>query len=122
MITTKWVMPTIHWDFFNLRVGITISRLLNLKKAAELLPERSRIWFNLYNLFDFKNNITEAQNALNKCFELEPRNIEFLYAKIEFLLKQQREKEAVEVAKKVLEYYPDTQDKKDLQNFIHLNS
>jgi predicted CXXCH cytochrome family protein len=96
--------------------------IVNLKKATELLPERSRIWFNLYNLFDFKNNITEAQNALNKCLELEPRNIEFLYAKIEFLLKQQREKEAVEVAKKVLEYYPDTQDKKDLQNFIHLNS
>ncbi len=96
--------------------------IVNLHKAAELLPERSRTWFNLYNLLEFQNKPKEAQNALDKCLELEPRNLEFLYAKIEFLLKQKREKEAVEVAKKVLEYYPYSPDKKDLENFIEMNS
>lgn len=95
--------------------------IISLQKAAELLPARSRIWFNIYNLLDFKNDTKEAQKALDKCLDLEPRNPEFLYAKIEFLLKQKREKEAVEVAKNILEYYPDSPDSKDLQNFIEMN-
>ena len=95
---------------------------ITLQKATELSPFRSRIWFNLYNLLEFKNNTSEAQNALEKCLELEPRNLEFLYAKIEFLLKQKRKNEAVNVAKIILEYYPDSPDKDDLQNFIDLNS
>ncbi len=96
--------------------------IVSLQKAVELLPERSRIWFNLYNLFDFKNDTKEAQKALNNCLELEPRNLEFLYAKIEFLLKHKREKEAVEVGKKVLEYYPNLPEKAELLNFISMNS
>lgn len=95
--------------------------IISLQKAAELLPARSRIWFNIYNLLDFKNDTKEAQKALDKCLDLEPRNPEFLYAKIEFLLKQKREKEAVKVAKNILEYYPDSPDSKDLQNFIEMN-
>ena len=96
--------------------------IVSLQKAVELLPYRSRIWFNLYNLYDFKNDSENAQKALDGCLELEPRNLEFLYAKIEFLLKQKREKEAVEVAKKVLEYYPNSPDGMDLRNFINKNS
>ena len=95
--------------------------IANLQKATELLPEWSRVWFNLYNLLDFKNSFAEAQTALDRCLELEPRNPEYLYAKIQFLLKQKREKEAVEVAKKILEYYPESPDKKDLQSFIEMN-
>jgi len=95
--------------------------IASLQKAVELLPDRSRIWFNLYNLFDFKNDTKEAQIALDICLELEPRNLEFLYAKIEFLLKHKREKEAIEVVKKVLEYYPNAKDKNDLLNFIEAN-
>ena len=95
--------------------------IMSLQKAVEFLPGRSRIWFNLYTLYEFQNKITEAQTALENCLKLEPRNLEFLYAKIEFLLKRKREKEAIEVAKEILEYYPDLQDKKDLENFIKMN-
>ena len=93
--------------------------IISLQKAAELLPDRSRIWFNLFNLLDFKNKIVDAQKALDICLKIEPRNLEFLYAKIEFLLKQKREKEAVVVAKTVLEYYPDLSDKDALLHFIN---
>lgn len=96
--------------------------ITNLQKAAGLLPERSRIWFNLYNLLEFKKITNEAENALDKCLAIDARNLEYLYAKIEFLLKQKREKEAVNVAKMILEYYPDSPDKNELQNFIDLNS
>ena len=96
--------------------------ITNLRKAAVLLPERARIWFNLYNLLEFKKITTEAENALEKCLEIEARNLEYLYAKIEFLLKQKREKEAVNIAKMILEYYPDSRDKNELQNFINSNS
>ncbi len=96
--------------------------IVSLRKAGGLLPEQSRIWFNLYKLLDFKNETIEAQKALDKCLELEPKNLEFLYAKIEFLLKHKRTAAAVDVAKKVLKYYPDLPDKKDLQNFIDANS
>lgn len=94
----------------------------SLKKAGNLSPDRSRIWINLFKLLDFKNETKEARKALDKCLELEPRNLEFLYAKIEFLLKQKKEKEAVNIAKKILEYYPDLPDKNDLQNFIYSSS
>ena len=93
----------------------------NLQKAAGLLPERSRIWFNLYSLLEYKEITTEAENVLDKCLEIEPRNLEYLYAKIEFLLKQKREREAINVAKIILEYYPDSPDKIELQNFIDSN-
>ena len=94
----------------------------SLQKAAQLSPDRSRIWINLFKLLDFKNETEKAQKALHKCLELEPRNLEFLYAQIEFLLKQKKEKEAVNIAKKILEYYPDSPDKNDLQNFINMNN
>ncbi len=96
--------------------------IANLQKAVALLPERSRIWFNLYNLLEFKKITTKAENALDKCLDIEPQNLEYLYAKIEFLIKQKREKEAVNVAKMILEYYPDSPDKNELQNFIDSNS
>jgi len=95
--------------------------IVNLQKAVELLHDRSRIWFNLYNLLDFKNDPKEAQKALNNCLELEPNNLEFLYANIKFLLKQKKEREAVIIAKKILEYYPNLPEKDDLVNFIEAN-
>jgi len=93
--------------------------IVSLKSAARLIPNRSRIWYNLFRLYEFKKNITDAEKTLNICLEIEPRNLEFLYAKIEFLLKQKREKDAVEVAKMILEYYPGLPDKVELQNFIN---
>lgn len=92
--------------------------IISLKKATELLPERSRIWFNLYNLLDFKQKQKEAESALNKCIELVPKNLEYLMAKIEFLIKNGREMDAVDVAKTILEYYPDIEDKEVLEEFI----
>lgn len=93
--------------------------ITTLQTAVELLPERSRIWFNLFRLLEFNNDAIGAENALNNCLKIEPRNLEFLYAKIEFMLKEKKEKEAVEVAKKVLEYYPELPDKAELINFIN---
>lgn len=90
-----------------------------LEKASQLMPERARIWLNLFRLYEFKQQINEATIALNKCIEIEPANLEYLYAKIEFMLKQKNEKEAVETAKKVLEYYPNSPDKAELENFIN---
>ena len=69
-------------------------------------------------MYDFRNETKKAQKALKECLLLEPRNLEFLYTEIEFLLKQKQEKEAVIITKKILEYYPDLPDKKDLLNFI----
>lgn len=96
--------------------------IASLQKASQISPDRSRIWINLFKLLDFKSETKEAQKALDKCLELEPRNLEFLYAKIGFLLKQKKEKEAINIAKKILEYYPELPDKKDLQNFIYSRS
>ena len=91
--------------------------IASLQKAAELTPNHSRTWFNLFKLYDFRNETKEAQKALEKCLELKPRRLEFLYAEIEFLLKHKKEQEAVIIAKKILEFYPDLPDKKNLLNF-----
>jgi len=95
--------------------------IASLQKAAQLLPDRSRVWFNLFKLLDFKNEAKEAQIALEKCLDLEPQNLEFLYAEIEFLLKQKKQEVAVSIAKKILEFYPDLPDKQDLLRFIETN-
>ena len=95
--------------------------IISLRKAAVLLPEESRVWFNLFKLLDFKNQSTNAEKAIDKCLELEGQNLEFLYAKIKFLFKQKRIAAAVNLAKKVLEYYPDLPGKNDLQGFIDTN-
>jgi predicted CXXCH cytochrome family protein len=100
-------------------IGKYDQSISNLKKATELLPEYSRAWFNYFNMLDFKNHLPEAEKTLNKCLEIDPQNTEFLYAKIEFLLKQKRENEAVEIATTILEFYPNSPDKKELQNFIY---
>jgi predicted CXXCH cytochrome family protein len=90
----------------------------NLNKAAELLPESSRIWFNLFRMYEFMKDSVKASLAIDKCLILEPKNLEYLYAKIEFLVMQNKKKEAVEVAKKVLRYYPNIPDRQKLLNFI----
>jgi predicted CXXCH cytochrome family protein len=94
----------------------------NLQTASGLIPLQARVWFNLFKLLDFKQSPAKAAEALNKSLELEPRNLEFLYAKIEFLLKHKRTSDAVGVAQQVLEFYPDLQDKNDLEGFIRNNS
>ena len=38
--------------------------IISLQKAVELLPNNSRIWFNLFNLLDFMKENKEAQKAL----------------------------------------------------------
>lgn len=90
-----------------------------LKNAAKLMPDRARVWYNLFKLYEFKLQFNEAERSLDKCLEIEPTNLEFLYAKIEFLLKQKNEKEAIETAKKILEYYPNSPDKQGLLDFIN---
>ncbi len=93
--------------------------IISLNKATKLLPNRPRVWFNLFRLLEFNKETTNAENALNMCLEIEPSNLEFLYAKIEFMLKQKNQKGAVDAAKKVLEYYPNSPDKAELLNFIN---
>ncbi len=90
----------------------------SLEMAAELMPDRPRIWFNLFRLHDFKQENYKAENTLNRSLDLEPQNIEFLSAKVELLIKLGREKEAVDVAKKILEYHPNISDKDVVEDFI----
>jgi len=95
--------------------------IISLQKAAELLPNRARIWFNLFNLLVFENENVAAKQALNMCLKLEPTNLQYLYANLEFLLKLKQNKEAVIVAKTILEHYPNSPDKAKLVNFIEIN-
>ncbi len=94
------------------------SSMESLEEAGILIPERPRIWFNLFRLQEFKQEFTRAEKTLNLCLNLDPQNLEFLSAKIEFLIKQRREKEAVDVAKLILKYYPDISDRNVIEDFI----
>ncbi len=94
------------------------SSMESLEEAGRLIPDRPRIWFNLFRLQEFKQEFTRAEKTLNLCLNLDPQNLEFLSAKIEFLIKQRREKEAVDVAKLILKYYPDISDRNVIEDFI----
>jgi predicted CXXCH cytochrome family protein len=93
--------------------------IFNLKQASVLIPQRNRIKLNLFKLLNFKNDFPEALKTIDECIKSEPGNPEYLYAKIELLVKNDEIRQAKEIAKKILEIDPENRDKKQLLEFIN---
>jgi tetratricopeptide (TPR) repeat protein len=58
--------------------------------AARGLPARARVHYNLGMLLNFLGKDLEAEAALKHALELEPQNVDFLAALIDFYLKRGR--------------------------------
>ncbi len=78
----------------------------NMAKAAKGLPTRARIHYNLGLLMQQLQKNDEAEAAFLKALELEPDNIDFLYAFATHFLKKGELRKASIVAQRMVEKHP----------------
>ena len=89
-----------------------------LKQAAVGLPRRARIQYNLGLLLQQLNRDQAAELALQKAVDIEPDNIDFLYALADFYLKRNRWTEARHVAESMVAKHPDNRIGHDILGFL----
>jgi Tfp pilus assembly protein PilF len=77
-----------------------------LKTAARGTPERSRAYYNLGLLEQRLGNTADAERSLRKALELEPQNLDYLYAAADLFVKARRFGDARKVAERMIAAYP----------------
>jgi len=78
-----------------------------LAKAARGLPTRARVHYNLGLLLQYLGR-EDADAELRKALDLEPENLDFLYALAEHYLKHDKLTEAREVITRMIESHPES--------------
>ena len=89
-----------------------------LAQAAEGLPQRARIQYNLGLLLQHLQRDREAEVALKKAVEIDPDNLDYLYALADFYLKRNRWDDAGRIADSMVARHPDRKIGHDILEFI----
>ena len=92
-----------------------------LEAAAKGLPDHSRIHYNLGLLFQYLERPSEAEVALLRALEIEPDNMDFLYAAADHYIKRKKFREAKQIAQQMIKKYPDAAIGYDLLSFTNRN-
>ena len=87
-------------------VGQVDEGLEYLARAAAGMPERSRIHYNHGLLLAQLLRDDEAEAALQRALDLEPENLDYLYAMADFLYKRDRFEEALGTANRMIRAHP----------------
>ncbi len=93
--------------------------ILFLQRAAENMPERARVHYNLGLLLSQLKRDLDAEAALKKTLEIEPGNLDFLYALAEFYIKRGRFEEAKPLAAEMAAKHPSNPIGRDLLDFLN---
>jgi tetratricopeptide (TPR) repeat protein len=93
----------------------------HLKQAAKGMPKRARIHYNLGLLMQYLKKDSDAEASLLKAKELEPDNLDYLYALADFYLKRNKLQEARRIAEEMLARHPTQQVGQDILNLIENN-
>jgi predicted CXXCH cytochrome family protein len=80
---------------------------LFLERAAEGMPRRARVHYNLGLLLQKVQKDAKAERALRTAIDLEPENMDFLYAMADFYLKRHRFNDARKIAEQMISSHPD---------------
>jgi Tfp pilus assembly protein PilF len=83
--------------------------VMYLRKAAELMPDRSRIYYNLGLILQFQGKNREAESALKKASDMEPMNIDYKYALADHYIKTENYIEARKTAEYIKRNFPNIQ-------------
>ncbi len=89
-----------------------------MQSASRGLPQRPRIHYNLGLLFQQLHQDAQARLSLEKALEIEPANLEFLYALADFYVKRANWEEARNIADRMVAGHPDQKIGHDLKAFI----
>jgi Tfp pilus assembly protein PilF len=91
---------------------------LYLEKAAAGLPQRSRVNYNLGLLLQHLKRDSEAEAALLAALEIEPDNLDYLYALADHYLKRQKLVQARRIAEQMIAKHPDKSIGYEVLNFV----
>ena len=89
-----------------------------LRRAAGGMPGRPRVRYNLGLLLQQLGSDADAETELRKSVELEPRNVDYLYALTDFYFKRGRLSEALELAERMVAAQPGNRLGHDLKALI----
>jgi Tfp pilus assembly protein PilF len=92
-----------------------------LKQAAKGLPRRARIHYNLGLLLQHLKQDSDAEVSLLKAKELEPDNLDYLYALADFYLKRNKMQQAKSIAKEMVARHPTNRIGHNILNLIEKN-
>jgi len=92
--------------------------LVYLQKAAEGLPDRARIQYNFGLLLQFQKKDKKAEKALLRALSLEPDNFDFLFALADHYIKRNQLDNALLVARKMIELFPNNKTGYDILKYI----
>jgi tetratricopeptide (TPR) repeat protein len=89
-----------------------------LAMAAAGLPDRSRVHYNLGLLLQHLKRDSEAEAALLTSLEIEPDNLDYLYALADHYLKRQKLVQARRIAEQMIARHPDKSIGFEILNFV----
>jgi len=89
-----------------------------LKTAARSAPERSRPLYNLGLLQQRTGDASGAERSLKKALDLEPRNLDYLFAVADLYVKAGRYREARGIAERMVAAYPGQRIGHDLLGYL----
>ena len=92
-----------------------------LKQAIKGMPDRARGHYNLGLLLQYIHNYSEAETALLRAKELEPDNVDYPHALVDFYIKRNNRYQAESIAREMVRQHPDRRIGYDLLNLIEEN-
>jgi tetratricopeptide (TPR) repeat protein len=92
-----------------------------LIQATKGMPKRARIHYNLGLLLQHLGQDSDAEASLLRAQELEPDNLDYLYALADFYLKRRKLQKARNIAKEMVARHPSQRIGQDILNLIEKN-
>ena len=83
------------------------------------MPYHARVHYNMGLLLNYLGRSTEAGQSLLKAVEIEPDNIDFIYALADFYIKTGNLSQAKIVVEQIIEKYPNLQLGYDLLDVVN---
>jgi predicted CXXCH cytochrome family protein len=80
-----------------------------LSTAARGIPNRARVHYNLGLLLEYLRRGPEAEAALLRALEIEPDNMDYLYAVGQYYLKRKEYQKATAIAEQMISKHPSNQ-------------
>jgi tetratricopeptide (TPR) repeat protein len=115
--------PEFHEVSYSL--GLLLAEMNRYEEAADFLarastglPERTRIYYNLGLVLQLLDRKSEAESALRSAIELEPYNLDYLYALADHYIKRGMVNQAKAIAQRMKKSHPDNPLGQNILNFL----
>jgi tetratricopeptide (TPR) repeat protein len=91
-----------------------------LRQAAGGMPERSRVFYNLGLVEQALGRDAEAEGALLKALELEPDNLDFMYALADHYVRRNQLVLALQIAESMIAKHPESEVGHQVKTYIEM--